>query len=159
MTWPSSSVAIAKSPPSVASHDGNVCPETLPQYPPQPFCRYRPCQVPTGSWRSKWVCGAIIPCTSQYSGCAGDDAVALAAGTSVEDAIAVGYCGFAARSVRLVITEQLEFGGLMIGLVAASFAESATSCCVWAPAAPPADPSITASEPAAVSASTQRAHA
>ena len=108
----------------------------------------------TGNCRSKWVCGAIIPLTSQYSG------LPPAAFTSVEDAIAVGYCGLAARSVRPVIALQLESLGVIGGrLFAASFAESVTSCCFWAPAAPPAEPRITTSAPVAVSASTQRAHA
>jgi hypothetical protein len=37
-----------------------------------------------GSWSSKWVWGAIMPVTSQYSG------LPLAAGTALAEAIAVG---------------------------------------------------------------------
>src|SRR5579859_3157115 len=95
-----------------------------------------------------------MPLTSQYSG------LPLAATTSVEEAIAVGYCGFAARSVSPVIAAQLESLGLMIGLIGASLAEAAIIGPLFAPATPPpADPRAMIKTSAAATVRTDTPHA
>ena len=123
---------------------------TVPQYPPQPFCRYLPCQVLIGSFRSKCVCGAIMPWTSQYSG------FVDVAATSVTDAIDVGKCGIPAKSVSACSCAQVIFAGI-VGLVAASCFETLSSVglVVLAPATAPEDP-ITATMTATATATAPR---
>src|SRR5215467_1584862 len=71
LVCPSSSVASASSPfwtavqlrPASGMSDDNC--GRVPHSPSQPSCTYWPCLVATGSFISKYVCGAKTPLTSQ----------------------------------------------------------------------------------------------
>src|SRR5579875_2434881 len=75
-----------------------------------------------------------MPCTSQYSG------LPLPAGTTVADAIDVGFPGIVTKLGSVASAEHGIFAGI-VGLTAASAREARISVLLtaWAPATPPAE--------------------